>query len=68
MDQPYSAEPGIRYWSFASYIKLKAKSAVKYVTDYEEAMIQFSRKSGMDGVICGTSTARKSDPSGISST
>jgi UDP-2,3-diacylglucosamine pyrophosphatase LpxH len=44
---------GFGYWSFASYIKLKAKSAVKYVTDYEEAMIQFSRKIGMNGVICG---------------
>jgi UDP-2,3-diacylglucosamine pyrophosphatase LpxH len=44
---------GFGYWSFASYIKLKAKAAVKYVTDYEDAMIQFARKSGMAGVICG---------------
>jgi hypothetical protein len=39
--------------SFASYIKLRAKSAVKYVTDYEDTMLQFGRKSGMSGVICG---------------
>jgi UDP-2,3-diacylglucosamine pyrophosphatase LpxH len=44
---------GFGYWSFASFIKLKAKAAVKYVTDYEDAMIQFTRKSGMNGVICG---------------
>ena len=44
---------GFGYWSFASYIKLKAKAAVKYVTDYEDAMIQFTRKSGWAGVICG---------------
>jgi UDP-2,3-diacylglucosamine pyrophosphatase LpxH len=44
---------GFGYWSFASCLKSKAKSAVKYVTDYEEAMIQFSRKTGMNGVICG---------------
>ena len=44
---------GFGYWSFASYIKLKAKAAVKYVTDYEDAMIQFARKCGMSGVICG---------------
>jgi UDP-2,3-diacylglucosamine pyrophosphatase LpxH len=44
---------GFGYWSFASYIKLKAKAAVKYVNDYEHAMIQFSRKSKMNGVICG---------------
>jgi len=44
---------GFGYWSFASYLKLKAKSAVKYVNDYEEAMIQFARKNEMHGVICG---------------
>jgi len=44
---------GFGYWSFASFIKLKAKAAVKYVTDYEDAMIQFTRKSRMNGVICG---------------
>jgi len=41
------------YWSFASYIKLKAKSAMKYVNDYEEALIQFAAKSHVQGVICG---------------
>jgi UDP-2,3-diacylglucosamine pyrophosphatase LpxH len=44
---------GFGYWSLASYLKLKAKSAVKYVTDYENALIQFTSKSGLDGVICG---------------
>jgi len=44
---------GFGYWSFASYIKLRAKSAVKYVTDYEDVMLQFGRKSGVNGVICG---------------
>jgi len=44
---------GFGYWSLASYLKLKAKSAMKYVNDYEEALLQFARKSGMDGVICG---------------
>jgi len=44
---------GFGYWSFASYIKLRAKSAVKYVTDYEDVMLQFGRKSAMNGVICG---------------
>jgi UDP-2,3-diacylglucosamine pyrophosphatase LpxH len=44
---------GFGYWSFASYVKLRAKAAVKYVNDYEEAVIQFARKSEMQGVICG---------------
>jgi len=44
---------GFGYWSFASYIKMKAKAAVKYVTDYETAMIQYGRKIKVAGVICG---------------
>jgi UDP-2,3-diacylglucosamine pyrophosphatase LpxH len=44
---------GFGYWSFASYIKLKAKRAMKYVNDYEEALIQFARKSDACGIICG---------------
>lgn len=44
---------GFGYWSFASYIKLKAKAAVKYVNDYEDALIQYARKSQVQGVICG---------------
>jgi UDP-2,3-diacylglucosamine pyrophosphatase LpxH len=44
---------GFGYWSFASYIKLKAKRAMKYVNDYEEALIQFARKSEACGIICG---------------
>jgi UDP-2,3-diacylglucosamine pyrophosphatase LpxH len=44
---------GFGYWSFASFIKLKAKAAMKYVKDYEEAMIQYGRKIGVSGVICG---------------
>jgi len=44
---------GFGHWSFASFIKLKAKAAMKYVKDYEEAMIQYGRKIGVAGVICG---------------
>jgi UDP-2,3-diacylglucosamine pyrophosphatase LpxH len=44
---------GFGYWSFASYIKLKAKSAVKYVSDYEAALVQFATRSQVQGVICG---------------
>lgn len=44
---------GFGYWSFASYLKLKAKSAMKYVNDYETALIQYADKIRVDGVICG---------------
>jgi UDP-2,3-diacylglucosamine pyrophosphatase LpxH len=44
---------GFGYWSVAAYLKYKAKSAVQYVTEYEEAMIQMARKHDVQGVICG---------------
>ncbi len=44
---------GFGYWSVAAYLKMKAKSAVKYVNDYEDAMIQMAIKRRARGVICG---------------
>jgi UDP-2,3-diacylglucosamine pyrophosphatase LpxH len=44
---------GFGYWSVAAYLKYKAKSAVKYVSDYEESLAQMARKQDADGVICG---------------
>ena len=44
---------GFGYWSLAAYLKFKAKSAVKYVTEYEETIVQMARKHNVQGVICG---------------
>lgn len=44
---------GFGYWSVAAFLKYKAKSAVKYTTDYEETLTQMARKQKVDGVICG---------------
>ena len=44
---------GFGYWSLAAYLKFKAKSAVKYVTEYEETLAQMARNQKADGVICG---------------
>lgn len=44
---------GFGYWSLSSYLKFKAKRAVSYVNDFEEALAQLARKQKMDGVICG---------------
>jgi UDP-2,3-diacylglucosamine pyrophosphatase LpxH len=44
---------GFGYWSVAAYLKFKAKSAVKYVTQYEEAMVGLARTQRVQGVICG---------------
>jgi UDP-2,3-diacylglucosamine pyrophosphatase LpxH len=44
---------GFGYWSLASYLKFKAKSAVKFVTEYEGTLAAMARNQHADGVICG---------------
>ena len=44
---------GFGYWSLAAYLKFKAKSAVKYVTEYEEMLASMAHSHQADGVICG---------------
>jgi UDP-2,3-diacylglucosamine pyrophosphatase LpxH len=44
---------GFRYWSFAAYLKSRAKTAVKYVTEFETAMTRLAESQQVDGVICG---------------
>ncbi|MCP5521544.1 MAG: UDP-2,3-diacylglucosamine diphosphatase [Verrucomicrobiales bacterium] len=44
---------GFGYWSLAGYLKGRAKSAVKFVTKFEDAMLQMARKNRVRGVICG---------------
>ena len=44
---------GFGYWSLAAYLKSKAKSAVKYVTEYEDTLASMARNHQADGVICG---------------
>jgi UDP-2,3-diacylglucosamine pyrophosphatase LpxH len=44
---------GFGYWSLAAFLKLKAKSAVKFVTEYETTLASMARSHQADGVICG---------------
>lgn len=44
---------GLGYWSFAAFLKSKAKGAVQYITDYESAMVSFAAAHQVDGIICG---------------
>ena len=44
---------GFGHWSLAAYLKSKAKSAVKYVTEYEDTLVSMARHHQADGVICG---------------
>jgi UDP-2,3-diacylglucosamine pyrophosphatase LpxH len=44
---------GFRYWSLASYLKQQVKNAVKYISNFEQAMVHEARRRQVDGVICG---------------
>jgi UDP-2,3-diacylglucosamine pyrophosphatase LpxH len=44
---------GLRYWSFSRWAKLKVKSAVNFISNFEEVLADEARKHGADGVICG---------------
>ena len=44
---------GFGYWSVSAQLKLQAKSAVRYITRYEEGMVHMARQAGVSGIICG---------------
>jgi UDP-2,3-diacylglucosamine pyrophosphatase LpxH len=44
---------GFRYWSVAAWLKSRAKSAVKYITGFEDAMVGLAQAHQVDGIICG---------------
>jgi UDP-2,3-diacylglucosamine pyrophosphatase LpxH len=44
---------GLPYWSLAAYLKLKVKTALNYVTSFEQAVAHEAHHRGHDGVVCG---------------
>ena len=44
---------GLPYWSFSQWSKDKVKTAVSFVTAFEEAVVHDARKQGADIVVCG---------------
>ena len=44
---------GYGYWSLSAWIKHRVKTAVNYVSDYEQAVGYECKRQGYDGVICG---------------
>jgi UDP-2,3-diacylglucosamine pyrophosphatase LpxH len=44
---------GFGYWSVSAYLKFKAKSAVRYVTEFEQGMARLAAQARTQGVICG---------------
>jgi UDP-2,3-diacylglucosamine pyrophosphatase LpxH len=41
------------YWSFANYLKSSAKQAGTYIQNFETLALDYGKKKGCDGVICG---------------
>jgi UDP-2,3-diacylglucosamine pyrophosphatase LpxH len=44
---------GFPYWSLAAFIKQKVKNAVKFISDFEHAVVREARKRKVDGLVCG---------------
>jgi len=41
------------YWSLSGYIKGRVKNAVSIINRFEEVVVGYAHKQGVDGVICG---------------
>jgi len=44
---------GKGYWSLSSFVKQKVKTAVSFISAYEEAVVKDCRDNGFEGVVCG---------------
>lgn len=49
----WRARYGYGYWSLSAYLKHKVKSAVNFISDFEEAIARECVKQGFHGVVCG---------------
>ena len=44
---------GLGHWSLSAFLKLKVKSAVNYIGEFEDALASEARRRGASGLICG---------------
>ncbi len=44
---------GLDYWSLSRWAKMRVKSAVSFIGDYETALVTEAKRHGVDGIICG---------------
>ena len=49
----YRVVRGLPYYSLSQKVKMKVKSAVSYISDYEEKLSELAKAKGCHGVICG---------------
>lgn len=44
---------GFGYWSLSAYLKLRVKTAVNFIGEFERAIVEEAKRRGTAGVICG---------------
>ncbi len=44
---------GFGYWSLSAYLKLRVKTAVNFIGEFEHAIAQEAKRRNAEGVICG---------------
>lgn len=44
---------GFSYWSLAAYLKQRVKNAVRYISNFEQAVAHEAGRKGVDGMVCG---------------
>ncbi|HMO34018.1 MAG TPA: UDP-2,3-diacylglucosamine diphosphatase [Lacibacter sp.] len=49
----YRVRRGLPYYSLSQVVKAKVKSAVSFISDYEEQLCEVAKAHHCDGVICG---------------
>ena len=49
----YREKKGLEYFSLSQHIKQKVKSAVSYISNYENELVALARTRHADGIICG---------------
>jgi UDP-2,3-diacylglucosamine pyrophosphatase LpxH len=49
----YRERRGLPYYSLSQVIKNKVKSAVSYISDYEEQLSEVAKRKKCEGIICG---------------
>jgi UDP-2,3-diacylglucosamine pyrophosphatase LpxH len=49
----YRTKKGLPYYSLSQVVKAKVKSAVSFISDYEEQLCEVAKANDCEGVICG---------------
>ena len=49
----YRTKRGLPYYSLSQVVKAKVKSAVSFISDYEEQLCAVAKANNCDGIICG---------------